>query len=127
MRVVDKLLQYAIPACRKAGIQIVWLSWGLTEQDIGEMSPAIVKGFAVDNNFHGYRRVTGLGSDIESVQLEDGSVVEGDRVLMQDQWNSASYSPLEKMHQPEDIWIHKNRSSFNVSRNQDSTLCRREH
>ena len=30
---------------------------------------------------------------------------------MRDQWNSASYSPLQEKHQPQDIWIHKNRLS----------------
>jgi hypothetical protein len=98
LKVVDKLLRYAIPACRKAGIQIVWLSWGLTQQDIDEMPPTIVKGFAADNNFGGHRRIKGLGSDIGSVELEDGSVLEGGRVLMRDQRNSTSYSPLEKKH-----------------------------
>jgi len=111
MKVVDELLKYAIPACRKAGIPIVWLNWGLTEQDIDEMPPTIVKGFAADNNFDGPRRIKGLGSDIGSLQLEDGSVVQGGRVLMQDQWNSASYAPLEAKRQPQDIWIHKNRLS----------------
>jgi nicotinamidase-related amidase len=111
MKVVDELLKYAIPACRKAGIPIVWLNWGLTEQDINEMPPTIVKGFAADSNFDGPRRIEGLGSDIGSLQLEDGSVVQGGRVLMRDQWNSASYAPLEAKHQPQDIWIHKNRLS----------------
>jgi nicotinamidase-related amidase len=103
MKVVDELLKHAIPACQKAGIQIVWLSWGLTQQDIDEMPPTIVKGFAADNNFDGDRRIKGLGSDIGSAQLEDGSVIEGGRVLMRDQWNSASYSLLEEKHQPQDI------------------------
>ncbi len=112
MKVVDKLLQYAIPACRKAGIQIAWVNWGLTQQDIDGMPPAIVKGFAADNNFAGERYIKGLGSNIGSVRLEDGSDVEGGRVLMRDQWNSASYSPLEKKHQPQDIFIHKNRLTW---------------
>ena len=84
MEVVDKLLNSAIPACRKAGIQIVWLSWGLTEDDIEEMPPTIVKGFAADDNFDGDRRITGLGSEIGPVKLEDGSMVDGGRVLMRE-------------------------------------------
>ncbi len=111
MRVVDKLLAYAISACRKASIPVVWLSCGLTEQDIGEMPPTIVRGFAVDNNFEGERKIKELGSDIGLLQLEDGSIVDGGRALMQGQWNSSSYAPLEAVHQPQDIWINKNRLS----------------
>ena len=111
LKVVERLLQRAIPACRTAGLLIVWLGWGLTQQDIDEMPPTIVKGFAADNNFDGRRQIDGLGSDVGPVSLEDGSVVEGGRVLMRSQWNSAPYSPLEKIRQPQDIWIHKNRLS----------------
>jgi len=82
LKVVDKLLEYVIPGCRKVGIPIVWLNRGLTEQDIDEMPPTIVKGFAADNNFDGQRRISGLGSEVGPVRLEDGSVVDGGRVLM---------------------------------------------
>lgn len=111
MKVVDKLLKYAIPACRKAGIPVVWLNWGLTEKDIDEMPPTIVKGFAADDNFEGQREIKGLGSEIGPVKLDDGSVVDGGRVLMINQWNSESYAPLKAVHQAEDIWINKNRLS----------------
>ena len=111
MKAMDNLLKHAIPACRKANIPIVWLNWGLTEQDIEEMPPTIVKGFAADVNFNGTRKVKGLGSEIGQVELEDGSVVDGGKVLMRDQWNWESYTPLKKMHQPHDIWINKNRLS----------------
>lgn len=67
-----------------------------------------LKGFAADKNFAGHRQINGLGSDIRSVQLEDGSVAEVGWVLMLDQWNSAFYEPLEKKHQSQDIGIHKN-------------------
>jgi hypothetical protein len=49
------------------------------------MPPTIVRGFAADNNFDGSRQIKGLGSHIGPVQLEDGSVVDGSRVLMRDQ------------------------------------------
>ena len=111
LKAVDKLLQYAIPACRKVGIQIVWLNWGLTEQDIDEMPLTIVNGFAADNNFKGDGRIKGLGSDVGPVELEDGSIIKGGLVLMRDQWNTASYTPLEEKHQCQDIWIHKDRLS----------------
>lgn len=102
LKVVDKLLQYAIPACRKADIPVVWLGMGLTEQDIEEMPPTLVRAYAD----HG-----GFGSDIGSTKLGDGSVVEGGRLLMKDQWNSETYTPLAETHQPNDIHVYKNRLS----------------
>ncbi|KUJ06359.1 Isochorismatase hydrolase [Mollisia scopiformis] len=96
MKVVDRLLNHAIPACRKAGIPVVWLNWGLTQEDIERMPPTIVKGFAADNNFSGKRKIGGLGADVGPVELDDGSVIDGGKVLMLGQWNSASYTPLEK-------------------------------
>ena len=111
LKVVDNLLQHALPACRKAQIPIMWLNWGFTEQDINEMPPKIVKGFAADNNFNGERQIHGLGSDIGSVELEDGSMIDGGRVLMRDQWNTASYPPLKEKHEPQDMQVDKNRLS----------------
>ncbi len=111
LKVVDKLVQSAIPACRKAGIPIVWLNWGLTQQDIDELPPTIIKGFAADVNFKGPRRVKGLGSPIGSVQLADGSLVDAGRVLMPNQWNTDSDWRLKEKYASEDIVIHKNRLS----------------
>jgi nicotinamidase-related amidase len=111
MKAMDELLKHAIPACRKASIPIVWLNWGLTQQDIDEMPPTIIKGFAADNNFSGTRTVEGLGSDIGPVKLENGTVVDGGKVLMRDQWNWESYLPLKETYQPQDILINKNRLS----------------
>lgn len=111
LKAVDQLLRHAIPACRKAEILIVWLNWSLTEQDIEEMPPTIIKGFAADVNFDGERKVGGLGSEVGSVKLADGSVVNEGRVLMRDQWNAPLYSPLEEQRRPQDLWIHKDRLS----------------
>ena len=111
LKVVDTLLKHAIPACRKVAIPIVWLNWSLTEQDIDDMPPTIVKGFAADDNFDGERQIKGLGSDVGPVRLEDGSCIDGGLVLMREQWNTELYTPLEKSHEPQDIWIHKNRLS----------------
>ncbi|KAJ5465842.1 hypothetical protein N7530_009629 [Penicillium desertorum] len=33
------ILQYGIPAARKLGLQIIWLHWGLTEDDLASMPP----------------------------------------------------------------------------------------
>lgn len=100
LEVVDELLENAIPACRKAGIPVVWLGWGLTEQDIEEMPPTIVRGFAADTNFGGHKKVGGLGSEIGPLELEDGKVIEGGRVMMRDQWNTAFYPRLADAAEP---------------------------
>lgn len=38
------------------------------------------------------------------MQLDDGSLVEGGRVLMRDQWNSAMYATLEEKHKRQDMY-----------------------
>lgn len=60
----------------------------------------------------------GLGSDMGLVILEDGSKVDGGRLLMRDTWNAALPPALEaaykeglKLKGMPDIWIHKNRMS----------------
>lgn len=40
-----QLLEHAIPAARKAGIQIAWLNWGLSDSDLGTVPPAVHRAF----------------------------------------------------------------------------------
>lgn len=155
------LLKYAIPAARKAGIRIVWLNWGLTEEEIEIMPAATLRAFgfetvAADSSFdtatreaaidsHGVnqgadelakqlktvggrdaRIYKGLGTEIGSVALEDGSTVQGGKLLMRDQWNSALTPDLDAEYRKgfeatlPDVWIHKNRMSGLWG---PSTLC----
>lgn len=59
----------------------------------------------------------GLGTEIGEVELEDGNVVDGGKLLMRDQWNSALPPALDAEYQkglgatPSDVWIHKDRMS----------------
>lgn len=65
----EQLEKYAIPAARKAGIQVIWLNWGLTDQDIHEMPPAILRAF-------GFEAVVDEGTgEIEETteQIEDAA------------------------------------------------------
>ena len=39
------LIEYAIPAARKAGMRVVWLNWGLTDEDLRTMPPAVMRCF----------------------------------------------------------------------------------
>jgi nicotinamidase-related amidase len=111
LQVVEKLKKEAIPACRKAGIPILWLGWGLTPEDIQAMPPTIVRGFSLDNNFEDAYKIPELGVDIGLVQLDDGSTIDGGKVLMRDQWNSEIYSALASEAEPNDLKAWKNRVS----------------
>jgi len=65
------------------------------------------------------RLYKGLGSEVGEIEIEDGSKVDGGRLLMRDTWNAALYAPLERARQEgmadgverKDVWIHKNRMS----------------
>jgi len=154
------LLNTAIPAARKAGIRVIWLNWGLTDEEIEDMPASTRRAFgfeaalnkaaseraapAVDahgvnqsaaelitNDKNGKgdqteltengkpkRLYQGLGSDIGPVTLEDGSTVDGGKLLMRDTWNAAlptaldtSYQEGQKIDHKPDVWIHKNRMS----------------
>ena len=115
LRVVDKLLKHAIPACRMANIPIVWFGWGLTEQDIDEMPPSIARGFVfgLNKNFDGgkAKNLGALGEDIGQLKLDNGTVIEAGRVMVRDEWNTALYPQLADTAEPQDIWIYKNRLS----------------
>lgn len=137
----DAILQYAIPAARKLGLQIIWLNWGLTEDDLTSMPPAEVRVFAFNVNTEkvdygledrsgdpndpanflkcGERpNLTKLpGTDLGEIVLEDGSRVNAGRVMMKGTWNTALHGPLADAYEEgkkaarPDVWIHKNRNS----------------
>jgi len=117
-RAADQLAQNAVPAARKAGIRILWVNWGLTQEEIDIMPPAILKafGFKGDGRSGKYK---GMGSEMGMVKdPETGKEVDAGRLLMRDQWNSALLHPLNTMYDEgsqlkskPDLWIHKNRMS----------------
>jgi len=43
-----QLTNYAIPAARKAGIQIIWLNWGLSNEDVATMPPSVKRAFGFE-------------------------------------------------------------------------------
>ena len=115
LRIVDKLVTHVVPACQKAKILIVWLGWGLTEQDLDEMPPSIVRGFecGLDRNFEDGepKDLGGLGSDLGQLKLEDGTKIEAGRVMMRYEWNTTLYPSLALVSSGRDILIYKNRLS----------------
>ncbi|PSK51693.1 hypothetical protein B9Z65_2960 [Elsinoe australis] len=130
-----QLAQHAIPAARKAGIRVVWLNWGLTDEDIGKLPPGMKRSFG-DNGVEieieakeapGVGEVTkpwkdkrlykGLGSEMGVVKV-DGKDVDAGRVLMRDAWNAALYPPFDQMWEEgrkletrPDVWMYKDRLS----------------
>lgn len=137
----DRLVQHAVPAARKAEIRIIWLNWGLSEQDFKDCPPAVKRAFgffsiptgddaafsdhpeSVSVDKHGapsdkHSAYKGLGADCGTLKLEDGTTVDGGKLLMADQWNAALYPPLDSMYTEgarlpsnRDVWIHKDRMS----------------
>jgi nicotinamidase-related amidase len=103
----EQLVVTAIPACRQAGIAIVWLNWGLTKRDLAAMPPALLAAFGRKTDPH-----AGLGDDIGPVQRDDGTSIPAGRVLMRDTWNAELYHPLLRTTDAErDVFVHKNRLS----------------
>lgn len=136
----DALLDYGIPAARRTEIQIIWLNWGLTEQDLHTMPPAALRVFGWQANIEALDygisartaatngrddfiacgeipRGTGLGMDLGKVTLEDGTTVDAGRAFMRDTWNARLYGPLASAYEEgrrtsrPDVLIHKNRNS----------------
>ncbi len=48
LKAQHQLLTHAIPAARKAGIRIIWLNWGLTDDDLTNMPPATIRAFGFE-------------------------------------------------------------------------------
>lgn len=44
----ETLLKVTIPAARAAGIRLVWVNWGLSDQDLDEMPPSVRRAFGFE-------------------------------------------------------------------------------
>lgn len=119
----DKLIKYVIPAARKLGMQIVWLNWGLSEEDLKSLPAGVYRAFGFNtmpaddfDRLHSplaepgqnppsanalcendlgkdSRTYKGVGQSLGEVTLSDGSKILAGRMLMRDQWNT-ELSPL---------------------------------
>lgn len=129
-RAAANLLTSAIPGARAHGIPVVWLNWGLSEEDLRTMPPAIVRTMGRYNagatcaDANDMVRVKdplvyrGLGEDLGRVTLEDGTTVEGGRILMLDTWNAGLYGDLNEEYRGHagdsrdaDVVVYKDRMS----------------
>ncbi|EGX97233.1 isochorismatase family protein [Cordyceps militaris CM01] len=137
------LLEQGIPAAREAGIQVVWLTWGISEEGIKTLPPTVwrIFGWEIADDDQGFEvpagaddaqgdeasgpimRVPerkshgGIGSELGSVTLADGSVVDAGKMLLRDQWNTRLHGPLEEAFEAgqraavPDVRFHKERLS----------------
>lgn len=112
----NALLSTGIPAARHHGVRVIWLCWGLTENELHAMPPAIMRTFTCyvpstkDQNgeegplpsapnmvrIKNPALYKGLGTDLGIVELADNEAVAGGRVLMRDTWNAALYDPFDQ-------------------------------
>ncbi|KAI5924034.1 isochorismatase [Camillea tinctor] len=102
---VDKTID-VVRKCREVGIKIIWLNWGLTEEDVVSMPAATQRSFSrnlITLSLDEKQRRDGFGSD-----MGDGR----GRLLMAGSWNADIYDPLKEVSLPEsDIFCDKNRIS----------------
>ncbi|EQB59557.1 hypothetical protein CGLO_00016 [Colletotrichum gloeosporioides Cg-14] len=102
---VDKT-EKVIEKCRELGVQVIWLNWGLTDDDLAVMPASVQRGFS-RTLIHGASaddKVArlGLGGD-----LGDGK----GRCLVKGTWNADIYEPLKRFARPGDVHCDKNRMS----------------
>jgi nicotinamidase-related amidase len=101
----DVLLKLAIPAAEKSGIQIVHITWGISDQELLVLPPTIFRIFGwdesrpvQDNDSDPEKEVKcalGVGDDIGNMELPNGSTIPVGRMLMRDQWNTDLHEPLK--------------------------------
>ncbi|KAH7379236.1 phosphatidylethanolamine-binding protein [Phaeosphaeria sp. MPI-PUGE-AT-0046c] len=87
----------AIERCRKEGIQIAWVNWGITDADLKSMAPAIQRGFSKSLGWH-----VGLGAQLPGRQ---------GRCLFKRTWNADLYDPMKAVVEPGDLFFDKTRMS----------------
>lgn len=131
------LLEQGIPAAREAGIQIVWLTWGISEEGIKSLPPTLWRSFGWESVNDGQafevpaaaddaqpvlrvpekKSTGGIGSELGPVTLPDGSVVDAGKKLLRGQWNTRLHAPLEEAFAASqttavpDVRFHKERIS----------------
>lgn len=90
-----------IATARKAGIQTIHLTWGLSDADLGSLPPTIYCIFAFggksndDLGGEEWKGSCNVGQPLGNATLEDGTVVAARRPLVRDQWNTKLHGPLQ--------------------------------
>ncbi|KAK4502764.1 hypothetical protein PRZ48_006190 [Zasmidium cellare] len=123
---LEQLVENAIPGCRKAGIRVVWVNWGLSEEEVESMPPGAKRanGFEVfevgggegvgadrmgEPYPHGDSAVEnggktdvfrGYGRDLGRVRDPGtGEEVDAGAMLVRGAWNSDLYPPLNNIYE----------------------------
>ncbi len=125
----DVLLKLGIPAARKLNLQVIWLNWGLTEEELKTITPGAARVFGFTSQPAEEQKQgetgpqeehptgRGPGADLGRVTLDDGQVVDAGRALMRGTWNVELHGPLlPAFHEGQaarrpDVLVHKNRNS----------------
>lgn len=134
----SKLIDHAIPAAHTAGIQVIYLNWGLTDEDLQSMPPATVKAFGwysrpagatsddnlkLENGTKESRQYVGLGHSMGTVSDSESTgdhtkTIDAGRMLFQSTWNASLTPALQAVMDrsahtdgPPDVILHKNRLS----------------
>jgi nicotinamidase-related amidase len=126
------LLTKCIPAARKANIRMLWLTWGISDEGLRRVPPLFYCNFALSFEHPGTReqgwRFTdngGIGRSIGPVTLSNGTTINGGKLLMKDQWNTALHGDLSTTFTqgsqltPPDVRFHKETHSGFWGRRQD--------
>lgn len=91
-----------IERCRGAGVQVAWLNWGLTDDDLAAMPAGVARGFA-RAVVTGEKDEAGLGVDLGGGK---------GRCLVAGEWNAEIYEPLRRaVDEVDDVRCAKNRMS----------------
>lgn len=125
--VEQALLEKCIPAARKANIRILWLTWGISDEGLRTVPPMFYRNFgltfnpesnspahATSDSEQQWRLIDGgIGQSVGKVTLEDGTSIDGGKLLMKDQWNTELHGGLANAYSegtrltPADVRFHK--------------------
>jgi phosphatidylethanolamine-binding protein len=96
LRAVKPILK-VIEKCRKEGIQIIWLNWGIDEETMHGMPPGVQRAFSKSLGWH-----IGLGAELPNGQ---------GRCLFKGTWNAELFEPLKDVVLPDDLFFDKHQMS----------------
>lgn len=134
------LLEHAIPAARKSNMQVIWLNWGLNEDELNNLPPQVTRvfgwksscladDFSISSLYCGPCQSAGVdhrtevprprrpGDCLGWVVLPDKTNVHAGRALMRDAWNTELHGALLSAYRSgqsaarPDVLIYKNRNS----------------
>jgi nicotinamidase-related amidase len=101
---VDPLIK-VLKKCRKEGIQVCWLNWGITDHDLKVMPPAVTRGF---NKRRAHEKGGGWHVGLGATLPEEQG---GERCLFSGTWNADIYDPLKEYVTDNDVRFDKARMS----------------